>query len=298
MRNIAIEIKVGLSVLIAIAILLFGVIWIKDFKFNIERYSYSVLFPNIGTLEVGDPVSVLGVRKGEVRKIGISGNHVLVTFTLTKDIVLREDARFTVMNIGLMGERFINISLGSSGSPLDLKTPVHGYYDTGIPEVMGMAGGAMEELRHLIAILEGSLGTPAATESIRKIITNLDKISSDWQQFTEQNKTKMGDAVENLSGASSKLNDLIYNNADKIDSAMENVNRGSRKFLELTVKLDSLSDSAHSLITDLNNGKGTLGRALKDDSLYSQLLITTGNLDSLIADFKRNPRRYVKLSIF
>jgi phospholipid/cholesterol/gamma-HCH transport system substrate-binding protein len=54
----------------------------------------------------------------------------------------------------------------------------------------------------------------------------------------------------------------------------------------------------HKLLSNLESGEGTLGKALKDDSLYNQLVSATVNLDSLITDFKKHPKKYVKLSIF
>jgi phospholipid/cholesterol/gamma-HCH transport system substrate-binding protein len=297
-RDISTELKVGVAVIISAAILIFGIIWVKNYKFNVQRYTYSVLFPNVGSLEVGDPVSVLGVKKGEVKKIVLVDDNVLVTFDLTKDVLLQSDARFTVMNVGLMGERFINISPGVSSEQLNLNIPVHGYYDTGIPEVMGMMGAAIDEVRHLVAVLQGTVATPAFTTAITDIVNNLQKISVDWQTITAENKGKMTEAIENLSVSSSKLRGLIDNNEDKFKNTMTNLNEGSEKFAALAGRLDTLSSSVHYIVNELQAGKGTVGRALKNDSLYNQLLGASTNLDSLITDFKKHPKKYIHFSVF
>ncbi len=298
MRNLSVELKVGSIVILAGLILFFGIVWVKDYKFNVNRYEYSVLFPNIGTLEVGDPVSVLGVKKGEVKKIALSGNDVLVTFNLTDDVDLRGDAKFTVMNIGLMGERFINIIPGVSSETLDLLNPVHGFYDTGIPEVMGMMGAAIDEVRHLVAILEGTVGTPAATTSIRNIITNMERISSDLRMLTEENKEKMAQTVENLSVSSARMRSFVDRNEQKLQGTLDNLNEASGNFAVISGRLDSLSMSVQNLISEMEAGRGTLGKVLKEDSLYQSLLKTAVDLDSLITDFKANPKKYVHFSIF
>ena len=92
-----------------------------------------------------------------MESIILSGGDVLVTFNLTTDVKLKKDAKFTVMNIGLMGERFVDVSPGHSPELLDLSSPVKGFYDTGIPEVMGMAGQMLDEIRRLVAHLEGGV---------------------------------------------------------------------------------------------------------------------------------------------
>jgi phospholipid/cholesterol/gamma-HCH transport system substrate-binding protein len=289
---------VGSVVIVGALILFFGIVWVKDYKFNVKRFDYSVLFPNVGTLEVGDPVSVLGVKKGEVRKIALSGNDVLVTFNLMDDVDLRNDAKFTVMNIGLMGERFINIIPGVSSVSLDLSYPVHGFYDTGIPEVMGMMGAAIDEVRHLVAILEGTVGTPAATTSIKNIIANMERISSDLRMLTEENKEKISQTVEDLSVSSARMRSFVDRNEQKLQGTLDNFNEASGNIAVISGRMDSLSVSVHNLITDLEAGRGTLGKALKEDSLYQSLLKTAVDLDSLLTDFKANPKKYIHFSIF
>lgn len=298
MRDLSVELKVGSIVILAGLILFFGIVWVKDYKFNVNRYEYSVLFPNIGTLEVGDPVSVLGVKKGEVKKIVLSGNDVLVTFNLTDDVDLRGDAKFTVMNIGLMGERFINIIPGVSSEPLDRSNPVHGFYDTGIPEVMGMMGAAIDEVRHLVAILEGTVGTPAATTSIRNIIANMERISSDLRMLTEENKEKMAQTVEDISVSSARMRSFVDRNEQKLQGTLDNLNEASGNFAVISGRLDSLSISVQNLISEMEAGRGTLGKALKEDSLYQSLYKTAVDMDSLITDFKANPKKYIHFSIF
>jgi len=298
MRNISVEIKVGVTVIIAAVILFFGIIWVKEYRFNVERYDYAVLFPNIGSLEVGDPVSVLGVKKGEVQRIGISGNNVLVTFNLTKDIRLMTDAKFTVMNIGLMGERFINIEPGVSSESLDLSYPVHGFYDTGIPEVMGMMGAAIDEIRHLIAVLEGTVGTPAATTSIKNIIDNLETVSTEFRSMTLENKDKMSRAIDDLSASAATMRQFADSNEEKMQGIIDNMSGASDDFSVIAGRLDTLSASISRLVADLEEGRGTLGKTLKDEQLYEKLLKSVSDLDTLVTDIKANPKKYIHFSIF
>ena len=298
MRNISVEIKVGVTVIISAIILFFGIIWVKEYKFNVERYDYAVLFPNIGSLEKGDPISVLGVKKGEVQDISISGNNVLIAFNLTKDIKLMSDAKFTVMNIGLMGERFVNIEPGVSSEPLDLSYPTHGFYDTGIPEVMGMMGAAIDEIRHLIAVLEGTVGTPAATTSIKNIIDNLEIVSTEMRTMTLDNKDKMSQAIDDLSASSATLREFADSNQQKMQGIVDNVSEASEDFAVIAGRLDTLSGSINRLVADLEEGRGTLGKTLQDEQLYDKLLKSVSDLDTLVTDIKANPKKYIHFSIF
>ena len=103
------EFKVGLTVLFALAALGWGIIWVKGYRYGKEVAQYRVLFPNVGALSAGDPVAVNGVTKGKVLTVDLERGKVVVSFEIDRAIELRSDATFTVKNIGLMGERFIEI---------------------------------------------------------------------------------------------------------------------------------------------------------------------------------------------
>ena len=119
MRDVSTEIKVGMVVIAAIVILLYGIIWVKGYQFTVGHYEYSALFPQVGSLSIGDPVSVLGVRKGEVKDIKLSDDQVSVTMSMASDVKLKEDASVAIVNVGLMGERFVDVNPGKAGELLD-----------------------------------------------------------------------------------------------------------------------------------------------------------------------------------
>jgi len=298
MDNRTIELRVGIVVAIAAIILFLGIIWIKEYRFNVERYKYGVLFPNVGALGVGDPVTVLGVKKGTVESIILSGGDVLVTFNLTTDVKLKKDAKFTVMNIGLMGERFIDVSPGHSAELLDLSRPVEGFYDTGIPEVMGMAGQMLDEIRRLVAHLEGIFGTEWSQESFKETIKDLRKLSADLATLVEQNKSKLEQSATDLSYTSSQLKNLVETNKGKLQSSVDNFTSSSAKLDTITTTLSSLSVSLKNLTQKIDSGQGTFGKLVNDSTLYIDLRKTTNSLDELIADIKKNPKKYLKVSLF
>lgn len=298
MDNRTIELRVGIVVAIAAIILFLGIIWIKEYRFNVERYKYGVLFPNVGALSVADPVTVLGVKKGTVESIILSGGDVLVTFNLTTDVKLKKDAKFTVMNIGLMGERFVDVSPGHSSELLDLSKPVEGFYDTGIPEVMGMAGQMLDEIRRLVAHLEGIFGTEWSQESFRETIKNLRKLSTDLVTLLDRNKDKLEKTATDLSYTSSELKNLLDKNKGKLQSSVDNFTASSAKLDTITTTLSSLSVSLKNLTQKIESGQGTFGKLVNDSTLYNDLRKTTQNVDELITDIKKNPKKYLKVSLF
>jgi phospholipid/cholesterol/gamma-HCH transport system substrate-binding protein len=298
MTKKTVELRVGLVVVLAIAILVVGIIWVKGIRFNQNRYKYSVIFPNVGALEVGDPVSVSGVQKGKVEEIKLYQGDVLVTLNLSTDVVLKKDAKFTVMNIGLMGERFVAVQTGHSDTLLDLSQPIWGYYDTGIPEVMGMAGEMFSEIRNLISHLEGVVGTKWSQESLTEIIKNLRKISGDLSDLLDRNQGKIDQTMQDLSHTSSELRKMIDENKTKLQTTVDKFGTASVKMDNVVTTLDTLSISLKKLASKIESGEGTLGQIVNDTTLYDQIKKTTQHVDSLILDIQKNPKKYLKVSLF
>jgi phospholipid/cholesterol/gamma-HCH transport system substrate-binding protein len=292
------ELKVGLVVLASCLLLLVGFIWIKGFSFQQSHYQYAVIFSNIGSLERGDPVSVSGVAKGKVDKIQLYQGDVLVTIDLAEDVVLKNDAKFTVMNIGLMGERFIAVETGHSDTRLDLSKPLRGSYDIGIPEVMGRMGEMIDQIRRLTGHLETVIGTESSQAALIQTIENLRSISQRIDTLLEQNKGRLDQTLGDLSKTSTELKQMVTTNKDKLQQTVDNFSSASGKLDNITTTLDTLSIFLKSITSKVENGEGSLGQLLNDTTLYDQIKKTTQNVDSLIVDIKKNPKKYLKISIF
>jgi phospholipid/cholesterol/gamma-HCH transport system substrate-binding protein len=297
-NNRNVELRVGVVVLLACAILVLGLLWVKGIRFDQTRYRYSVIFPNVGALEVGDPVSVSGVPKGKVETIALYEGDVLVTFNLTEDVVLKKDARFTVMNVGLMGERFVSAETGHSDTLLDLSRPVRGYYDTGIPEVMGRMGEMIEQLKKLACNLEAVVGTQSSRDALIQIIDNLKEITRKTNDLLGRNQKRFDQTISDLSYASGELKDLMKDNKEKLQTTVDNFSSASGKLDNITTTLDSLSLSLKHLTSKIEGGEGALGQLVNDTTLYEQIKKTAQNVDSLILDIKKHPKRYLKFSVF
>ena len=298
MTSKTVQLRVGLVVALAIAILVVGLIWIKGIRFGQTKYTYSVIFPDVGTLKVGDPASVSGVDKGKVKRIELYEGDVLVTLALESDVVLKKDAKFTVKNIGLMGERFVAVQTGYSDTLLDLSRPIRGHYDTGVPEVMGRMGEMIDQLSRLVANLEGALGTKWSRESLIQTIKNLLAISEDMNAILDRNREKFNQTIDNLSSSSAELKRFVDDNKGKLQGAVDNFGEASLKLANIVTALDTVSISLKKLTSKIEGGEGTLGQLISDTTLYEQLKETTQHVDDLILDIRKNPKKYLKVTVF
>jgi phospholipid/cholesterol/gamma-HCH transport system substrate-binding protein len=120
--------------------------------------------------------------------------------------------------------------------------------------------------------------------------------------------------VATLTGALAKNQDKISNSiahlesiTKQFDEAKVGTNAGAlitdaqatMKSLDASIAEANVSFAQLSTIMkDLQAGKGTMGKLLKDEALYANLASTSRNLDLLLQDFRLNPKRYVNVSVF
>ena len=83
-----------------------------------------------------------------------------------------------------------------------------------------------------------------------------------------------------------------------VDSTVRNLQATSANMTQLTSDLQQTTTHMNSLLAKLDNGQGTAGKLLTDTLLYQDLRNVVGRVDSLTADFKRNPKKYINLRIF
>lgn len=294
-RNI--EFMVGILIIAALAIFVGAVIWIQGYRFGQENYDLRVIFDEVGSLAKGDPLMVSGIRMGKVTDLRLVEDGVEVGLTLSNEVVLKKDATITVKNIGLMGERFIAVNPGKSDELLDLSVAVPGNYDTGIPEVMGMMGEMITELRSLVHALKISVASDENLEKLTTTIGNFEDLSKSLSEYFDRNRKSLDKAAENFLDASADLKSLVSRNSEKVDSTLMRVDDFSQK-VEVVVKdLEQFARTAREFADNLNEGEGTLQMLVDDRRLYDDLRKTADNLDDLIQDIRENPRKYLQLKV-
>jgi len=291
------EFKVGLTVLFAIAALGWGIVWVKGYRYGQEVSQYKVYFNNVGALSAGDPVAVNGVTKGKVLNLELERGKVLVNFELDKAILLQSDAQLTVKNIGLMGERYIEIYPGTSELPYDPEVVFEGQFDTGIPEVMGMMGQMITEVRGLVSVISTSVeGAPEAFRRADSTVVDLRAAAQILSDLLRENRSRLASAAEDIGATARSLRSTVEDKSSQIDSTIDRMAEASDRILTAAAKFDTLSDQLRSLATEVESGEGTLGALIQDPSLYDDLKRAASDIDALVADIRANPKKYVRVS--
>ena len=268
------EIKVGLTAFAAILlfVLIYG--WAKNFSLNSEDKKLNVEFSTVAGLELGDLVSVNGVRKGLVDNITSTTNSALVTIRFTEEVELKEDAKFSIMMLDLMGGKKIEISSGNANAPINFAQTQFGNFSGDISTAMATLSSVETDLVEVIKELKLSLenmnyvfNSEGFLDNVKSSAANLDNLTRNMNNLLITNKKSIEEILSNTKELTSKSNSLIDNNEKQISSILNN--------------LDSTISSSNYLISNLNklsdevvNSENNIGKLLYDDKLFDEFVIS------------------------
>ncbi|MBN2036223.1 MAG: MCE family protein [Chitinispirillaceae bacterium] len=308
MKKTNMDLMVGASIIIALFILIFGVLWLKEAMVSKKMVSYTVLFPNVGTLQLGDPVMTNGVTKGRVKDIYLRENHVAAVIHLEKGITLTDSCIIKVQNIGLMGERGIGIELKRSGTPFQPSkrndtTFCEGSFDTGIAEAMGMMGTVLTEVEELLtnvsAVLSATVGDTTFLELFQTLTRRLDTLTAVAGALVTKNGPRIEKSIANVSDATAQLKELLEKNSGHIDTIVANADRLSAYSLDLMKRVDGLTGAIQGIVEDLERGNGALGMLVKDKRFQHDLKRTVADVDTLVREVRNDALKLrIKLKLF
>ena len=312
------ELRVGLFVLVGLSVLAAGIFYVTGAGTIGPKYRLITYLPEVSGLANGAPVRLDGVEVGNVESIRLAprvpgkardkNKNIEVVMRVSKQYEkdILTDSAASLVTEGLLGNRYVNISLGITGVPLKDGQ-----------EVPGTEEKAMKEVVERSADLLGNL--QALSENVQDLITgvkqgkgSLGKILTDDQAYNHLNGIlAKGDAllanVQAGQGTIGKLvvSDEMYN---KVDKGLDNVNviltdvRAQKGTIGKLLYDPSLYDQAkqamtngNAMIGDIRAGKGTLGKLATDDTLYTKLRETTENVANASAKLNDNTTTVGKL---
>jgi phospholipid/cholesterol/gamma-HCH transport system substrate-binding protein len=292
------EIEVGVTVLVALGVLIGGVTWLKEFSIQRRVRVWHVSFPQSGGLGPSDEVQVNGIRKGDVQSMQLAGDHVVVDLALSSEIQLTSHCRVAIRNVGLMGERVIAVDLKQTGEPYTPRDTIQGVYEQGLSEVSASLGEAMGAITLLADEVRGVTEVLSKSGDLAVTLKNFRQTSEDLKLAVGENRALLKSTVQNFSASSQATKRLTADRETELRRAFENFASAAEKMDHLAGRLDSLRSTLQSVTGKLDSGKGTLGKLVNDDKLYQDVSAATANIKALIADIKANPKKYFKVEIF
>lgn len=268
------ELLVGIVITIALLMLVLGIAWAKRGHFFSRRTQLIVRFETVKGLEPGDPVTIRGIDQGEVESIALDSGFVNVTLRLRGKPILFSDAEVFLADRDVMGRKEILIEPGKGPERLPSGAVLYGKVRLDILGLLPMAG----ELLHRMDLLLENLRTILEPNRLNRVLNNVEGSSTEIQAMVKENRT------------------TIFKTLQQLEEITRTLKEDSSAF-RLRNTLTRL-DTTLEILKRLGKEDGTLYKLITDKELYDHLLRTSRNLDSLILDVKKNPQKYVRVSIF
>jgi phospholipid/cholesterol/gamma-HCH transport system substrate-binding protein len=276
---------VGLVIVIAVVILVFGIFFLNDNDPRETFVTYNLRFSQVSTLAQDDPVKVNGVKLGKVEKIFLHGNRVIVRVSIRNDVKIPVDSEIRVQNIGLLGERQVGVLLGDSTRVFSVNDTILGFFDAGIAEVMGMAGEVLDSAKIVMNIahllLDSTIATQDFRDRFRRILEKAEDLEDRAINLVQRADPTLQGSLVGLSLATKKLNEILDENRAPLKNLVTDANGLLRNTNILMSEADTAVQKVLTLTGKLESQNNTLGILLNDRKLHDELATTIQSADSL-----------------
>jgi phospholipid/cholesterol/gamma-HCH transport system substrate-binding protein len=292
------EIQVGLTVLVAIAVLLWGIAWLSALTRSHLQRIWHVRFEQAAGLGEGDEARVNGVRKGVVRSLRLAGDHVVVDLALARDVQLTRDSRVVIRSTSMLGDKVIAVDYRGTGEPWSERDTIPGTFEKGLPEVMADLGLASGGLSGIAQQLDSLARTVNRDGGLVATVENFHRASVELAAAVAENRAALRQTMAEASATAGAAHRLVAGREPELGAALDHFGTAAANLDRLSGRLDSLRVSLQGTASRLERGDGTLGRLVQDERLYDDLSASVRELRALIADIQAHPRKYIRLSVF
>lgn len=302
------EAKVGALALVSAIILYLGFNFLKGSDVFSGMNEYTVSYQNVDGLVTSNAVMLNGLQVGKVKTIEIipeKNNQLLVTLSVNRSIKVPEGTIASLADNGFLGGKNINLYLANNTKILETGGVLVSKTEVGISAL----------------IKEKTL---PVMSNVDTLINQLKVVTAKFEKTGLYLNTLLQNSDKAIGGLNASISGTIAENRKNLKGITANMNTLSASLIEtekgikpLMGKMGGVVDSLNALklseavystkkslatlqniMGDLQAGKGTVGKLMKDDSVYTHLNRTMADLDRLFINLKEDPKRYVHFSLF
>ncbi len=295
------EIKTAILVILSILLFIWGYNFLKGKNYFDTSKKLYVVYENVSGLVPAAPVTLNGLKIGRVNSIEIQPDgKLLVQMQITNDFPISKSSIAEIYDSGPLGGREIAIIPN-----FEDKTETESGDHLKSSNKLGLTDALAKEIEPI-------------KDKIEKLLDNANVLFANINQVLDENtKSNLRNSIANLnktmaefSGASKDLNQLLANNKSKLDSTFSNLDKTTQNFATIsdslananfgqTVKnLEKTLANVDKLMADMEQGKGTMGKLMKDEEMYNNFTSASKELELLLQDLRLHPTRYVNVSVF
>jgi len=310
--------KIGVVVSAAIGLFIYGFNYLKGSNLFSHKYVLYAVYPEIDGLIEANPLLINGFKVGQINDIsliqGKSGKYeVLVKFLLTEDVQIPKNSIARAISSDLLGSKAVELIYSNnsvfveSGDTLIAETEegLMGSVSKQLAPLQKKAEALLSSADSVMVIVKSILNEKTrdnldkSFESIKNTIQILEKTAFKLDGLMDSEKAKISSILTKLNNLAAvldndkgKIDNIITNFSSMSDSLAKSRLKGAVDNAERTLR------ELNGIMAQINNGNGTIGKLIKNDSLYTNLNNASSSLNKLLLDLKARPGRYIHISVF
>ncbi len=271
------ELKVGLLTLFALASVVFMSVKVTSNQSGFGQHTqYRTILDDASGIFEKSAIKVAGINAGRIKSIELQGNKALLTFELRDDIKVTKNSRLKIKSVGFLGDKFIDVDLGAGGARLKEDEFLPSETGGGFDQLGKDAGEMMKEIKEVAILVKESLKEKDGSNRLEKITANIRDITEKVKGLIDRNDEKVDEIVENVKDITAQLQyetdrlqkDSLMSDLKKIGPILDNADAAVRDLKEI--------------IADVKDGKGTVGKLLRDDAVVDQVSQTLSSVNRLV----------------
>ena len=277
------DIKVGITVLLGLAVLLAGIVWAKQWSFGGKAETARAIFATAGGLEPGDPVTINGVKSGTVKAIKVEQADVIVTMAFDKHVDLRKDASASISMLELMSGKKVELVPGQLPERLGDSALIPGEFSGDISSlvatvtklsatIQAIVGGAdtlIGSLNHLMRGDSMSIRINSTLDVAKSTLTTLSGTAERVNRLIAENGPGLKRTVEQADAATRDLSQALQENRPGLRLLIDSGGKAVGEARAALAKANILAIKLDSLISG-SGEKGTLFNKLMKDPAFSE----------------------------
>ena len=295
------EIKAGILVIASISLFIWGYSYLKGKDILNNYKTFFVKYDNVEGLAATAPITINGLVVGQVAGIKLQPNgEILVQLQIKNDFPFSKSSVVAIYEPGLIAGRQLQIIPNFNDKTVAV---------SGDTLTSSVKKGLTDLVSDKLAPLQ---------QKIEKMVVNADLLLTNLNEVLDaKSKENLKNSISNLSKTIegfnqvvNNANSILSNNKGNIDKTFSNLNKVSTDFSKISDSLSKANlskvvndlektlSNVDKIMNDVQSGKGTLGKIVKDDALYNNLEKTSKELELLLQDLRLNPARYINVSLF
>lgn len=260
------DFKVGVLVLSISALIAYMSMQVSEdpnfFGRNNEAW---FLLPDAAGLVKNSQVKTAGISVGIIKDIVLQDGIARITLSLRPDVQMYTSAEVIIRSQGILGDKYIDIKPGSpSDPPLEKGGQIFAVKDSGsLDSVVSKINDLGGSLKETVEVLKESVSKDGNRDHVLgRIVLNIEKLTADLSDITSVNREKINDIVDQVHGVTETLDEILNDETDEGFKA---------QFKRAMARLDSSLKNVDEITAKINNGEGTIGKLINDESTVEEL---------------------------